>query len=236
MVDDRPRQGGLANLLSIPEAIQKGPAAPRLGSRERQASADWSCCKHSANFTSGRSKSPTTWAAWFRPTAERAIARASSSSCNRSSRCQQATSSPTCVAAQRRPAATSLERLAAKASTACRLHAAGSPSLGGALADLESGSIKKAATSHSSRPPRALAEVLAGLKSHDWAAKVGLTSIAIIILWQSLSPQAAANHSRSAAGGGVCHRLGVGRIAAGAVRRSARPPDRRIDACPLSTC
>src|SRR5262245_18123678 len=60
--------------------------------------------------------------------------------------------------------------------------------LGGALTDLESGSLKKAARSQE-QASAALAEVLAGLKSHDWAAKLGLTTIALIILWQSLAPK-----------------------------------------------
>src|SRR5262245_22780493 len=36
MVDDKPRQGGLANLLSIPEAIQKGLPLPQPESRQER--------------------------------------------------------------------------------------------------------------------------------------------------------------------------------------------------------
>ena len=53
---------------------------------------------------------------------------------------------------------------------------------------MKTGSVAKAAQSQQ-QAAQALAGVLAGLKSHDWAAKIGLVSIAIIVLWQGLAPR-----------------------------------------------
>jgi hypothetical protein len=61
-------------------------------------------------------------------------------------------------------------------------------SVEGALVDLQSGSVPKALQSQQ-QASAALGDVLAGLKNHDWAAKVGLGSILIIMLWQSFAPK-----------------------------------------------
>jgi MFS superfamily sulfate permease-like transporter len=187
MVDDRPRHGGLANLLSIPEAIKKGLPLPTWEARsdrevrlellqtfghlhERQAE----IAAHVGRLVSpSRSEDPSPEQVEqlkpFVPLQQAVIA--------------------DLLAAREKADLASLARLGGtngpdipgSMQQARR-------SLAGAAADLESGSVVKAANSQQ-QAASALAEVLAGLKNHDWAAKVGLTCIAIIILWQSLAPR-----------------------------------------------
>jgi MFS superfamily sulfate permease-like transporter len=187
MVDDRPRQGGLANLLSIPEAIKKGLPLPTWESgsdrqarlellqtfghlHERQAE----IAAHVGRLVSpGQSEDPSPEQSEqlkpFVPLQHAVIAEMQ--------------------AARQKADLALLERLGSQ--TNPELPAAmrqARRSLEGAAADLESGSMVKA-TNSQQQAASALAEVLADLKNHDWAAKVGLASIAIIILWQALSPR-----------------------------------------------
>src|SRR5262245_40262418 len=188
MVDDRPRQGGLANLLSLPEAIQKGLPFPRWESREERQT------RLEMLQTFGRLHERQSE---ITAHVERLVSvdQPSDPSPEQAQQLQpfvplQQGVLRDLVAARDQSNGEALARLdsgdddaglSASVQQARRV-------LGGALTDLESGSLKKAARSQE-QASAALAEVLAGLKSHDWAAKLGLTTIALIILWQSLAPK-----------------------------------------------
>lgn len=187
MVDDRPRQGGLANLLSIPEAIQKGLPLPT-----------W----EAGNDRQSRLELLQTFGLLHERQAEISahVGRLVSPGQNEDPSPEQLEQLKPFVPLQQAINA-DLRAAREKADLASLARLGGESghdlpgsmqqarrSLAGAIADLETGSIVKAANSQQ-QAASALAEVLAGLKNHDWAAKVGLTSIAIIILWQSLSPR-----------------------------------------------
>lgn len=57
-----------------------------------------------------------------------------------------------------------------------------------ALVDLKSRDLEAVPQSQE-KASQSLAAVLGSLKSHDWAAKVGLLSILVILMWQTLTPK-----------------------------------------------
>jgi MFS superfamily sulfate permease-like transporter len=187
MVDDRPRQGGLANLLSIPEAIRKGlpiPAQERKAERqarlellqtfgalhERQAEiaahVTRLVSRHDENTDEGHH---TEQLKPFVPLQQAILEDLTST------RARMESAPLGRLGEEDGPAVSDAAQQARRR-------------LEGALVDLKGGSIAQAAESQQFAAT-ALAEVLAGLKSHDWAAKVGICSILIIMLWQWVAPQ-----------------------------------------------
>jgi MFS superfamily sulfate permease-like transporter len=190
MVDDLPRRGGLNNLLSIPEAVQKGLPIPTWEKAEsRQARLEL--------------------LQTFGQLHERQVELASHIARLDPHGAEKEDHGPTAEETQRlKPFVAAQQAVAAdlntareKAERAALPHNGNSNSgkldeslrqarrsVEGALVDLESGSVAKALHSQE-QAVKALGEVLASLKNHNWAAKVGLASILIIMLWQWLAPK-----------------------------------------------
>jgi MFS superfamily sulfate permease-like transporter len=187
MVDDVPRRGGLANLLSIPEAIRKGLPLPTWEARtdrelrlellqtfghlhERQVE----IAAHVGRLVSpGQSDdSSTQQTEQLKPFVPR-----------------QKAVLDDLLAAREKADPTKLAQLDEQGnSNLVSSVTVARRSLEGAVKDLETGWIAKAARSQQ-EAATAIGAVLAGLKNHDWAAKIGLACIAIIILWQLAAPR-----------------------------------------------
>ena len=187
MVDDRPREGGLANLLSIPSAVWKGlPPPARESAAMRQARRDWlqqfgRLHERQAEIESHTSRllspqAPASQHSWG------------------ASRLNPFVPQQEALLAELRAAAKGVRSVtntdAGGGATAARDEAIGLAIQRGeqALADLQAHDPERVAQSQPAAS-QALAAVLAGLKDHAWAAKVGLLSIAIIIAWQGLAPR-----------------------------------------------
>lgn len=184
MLDDKPSHGGLANLLSIPEAIRKGLPLPKTETRElRQFRLELlqtfgqlherqvEIADHVGRLVSPHEMSSAEVIASelqpFIPLQQAIVTDF------RTIR-EKLESRPTGILDDEKGAA-----LTGSLQQARR-------SLTAALADLDGDTLEQAAEAQQ-QAAAALGEVLAGLKNHDWAAKVGLISIAIIVLWQSLA-------------------------------------------------
>jgi MFS superfamily sulfate permease-like transporter len=187
MVDDRPRENGLANLRSIPEAIWKGLPIPawepaerrhaRIGLlqtfgrlHERQSEID----SHTARLISRHgSARQHQWEADhlapFVPQQEQLVADLRKAAA-------EFRQSP--VALNNGERAAQVE--AAIASAIARAESA--------LSELQAHSVENVESTQADANA-ALAAVLARLKSHDWAAKMGLIAIAVIFAWQALAPR-----------------------------------------------
>jgi MFS superfamily sulfate permease-like transporter len=187
MVDDRPRENGLANIRSIPEAIWKGLPIPTLESaqvrserieflqlfgklHERQSEIEALVGRGTTHHGSEQQhRIEAEHLADFVPRQE-AIA-------------------GDLAAARKRLGDSSIgqaNRPQASALLAAVKQAQGDVER--ASADLSAHRLSDVETSQA-QAQRSLADVLASLKSHDWAAKIGLLSIAVIILWQSFAPK-----------------------------------------------
>lgn len=187
MVDDRPRENGLANLLSIPEAIWKGLPLPTWESTERrqaqtemlqlvgrlheqqseiESQVERLISKHGSQRQHAWESDHL---AEFVPRQQKVVREVHAVR-------DRFANSPIAQEQGKRATATAdaLTRAIRRAE--------------GALADLEARAVSRVETSQS-EANRALAGVLASLKNHDWAAKVGLVSILVIMLWQGLAPK-----------------------------------------------
>lgn len=184
MLDDKPSRGGLANVVSIPEAIRKGLPLPKTESGE---------------LRQFRLELLQTLGALHERQVENAdhVSRLVSPHEVQSEEMVASELHPfipiqQSIVADFRQLREKLDdqklgvldgekggNLSASVQQARR-------SLTAALSDLEGKTLEEAAESQQ-QAAAALGEVLAGLKNHDWAAKVGLMSIAIIVLWQSLA-------------------------------------------------
>lgn len=187
MVDDRPRASGLANLLSIPEALGKGLPLPVWEPADRRRARiellrqfgdlherQTEVTDHATRLVSRHAR-PAELAAEAKQlesfVAEQQRLVTAIVELKRQLLSGPLLGSPTAGAAQIQAGVSGAElKLAA------------------ALADLKADRPLDVPASQAAAS-KALAEVLASLKSHDWAAKVGLLSIAIIILWQGLAPR-----------------------------------------------
>ncbi|HZN34210.1 MAG TPA: SulP family inorganic anion transporter [Pirellulaceae bacterium] len=185
MVDDRPQGSGLANLISIPEAVVKGLPLPVLEPAERQAERTQllkqfgQLHERQAEVQShvGRiitrhgSERRHEWErdhlADFLPPQQALVKDLRAAQ-------QAAEQSKSGLGGDR------AEVLAAAVTRAVQ-------SAEAALADLEQQRLETVPASQA-QATQALVAVGASLKSHDWAAKVGLLSILIIMMWQALTP------------------------------------------------
>ena len=187
MVDDRPRENGVKNLLSIPEACWKGIPAGGLeaaelrqariqflrqfGSlHERQSQVEAHTARLITRYGSPRQHA---WEAEhlapYVPEQEELIADLRAAA-------EQLQTSP--VLQANGPRATALAD--ALQSALARSDQA--------LADLQAHRVEDVERSQAAASA-ALANVLSRLKSHDCAAGIGLISIGIIIVWQGFAPR-----------------------------------------------
>jgi MFS superfamily sulfate permease-like transporter len=187
MVDDRPRENGLANIASIPEAIWKGLPLPEL----EVASVRLDRTEFLQIFGRLHERQSEIEALVARGTTQHGTARQHQLEAERLAG----------FGPRQREIAADLGRVVA------RLEASPVARADGDRAEALMTSIRKAqrevnlaandlverrfeaVEASQSAASRALVEVLANLKSHDWAAKVGLLSIAVIIFWQSFAPR-----------------------------------------------
>ena len=189
MVDDKPRGGGLDNLLSIPEAIIKGAGIPRFHNQEvrefraqmlrtvgelhrLQVHLHEQTAEHTERFAAnGKEQTvaiqhPEHYAA-EQKTLFTQVTQVTQQLCdfeiqlNEENRSQQI-----CSAAN-----TAREKSQA------------------ALNDLEDPSLNDLALEAQQEAVLALDALLASLKNHIMAAEIGLLTLLVIILWQSFSPQ-----------------------------------------------
>jgi MFS superfamily sulfate permease-like transporter len=186
MVDDRPRENGLKNILSIPEAIWKGLPLPVLEPADRRtARAEFLLLfgrlherqaevqSHVGRMVSRHgSQEQHSWEkdhlADFLPQQEKLVADLHAAR-------QRVAESPIAADDDRAVAlSTALDRSIRSVEVA--------------LADLKLGRLEEVPASQA-KASQSLAVVLANLKSHDWAAKIGLLSILVIMMWQSLTPK-----------------------------------------------
>jgi hypothetical protein len=180
MVDDRPRENGLKNLLSIPEAMLKGLPLPTLEPPElRTAKTEFlqlfgqlhekqgEVESHVGRIISRHgSEKQHEWErdhlAEFVPQQEELVAELHAAR-------QRVANSPVASANGKRS-----EALQAALDRSVR-------SLEVALADLKARQ-PEAVPESQRKASQSLAAVLGSLKSHDWAAKVGLLSILVILM------------------------------------------------------
>lgn len=171
MVDDRPRHGALSNLLSIPEAITKGLPIPAWENHERRQMR-LVALQQLGNLHQRQSAIVATITR-LRPDATDT----------------HTDSSLIDLAVRERHILEEVQQIHAAADRnglpAAELGAA-QTALSRAIADLESPSHPKAAASVP-EAHAALAAALAELKNHDWAAKIGVLSILIIVVWQTFA-------------------------------------------------
>jgi MFS superfamily sulfate permease-like transporter len=187
MVDDRPRENGLKNLISIPEAIWKGLPLPVLEPAERRTARteflqlfgrlherQGEIQSHVGRMISRHgSQKQHEWEkdhlADFLPPQEKLVSDLHAAR-------ERVNTSPIANANGKR----------AEALTAALDRSIRSTEV--ALADLKERRLEEVPTSQA-KASQSLAAVLSSLKSHDWAAKIGLLSILVILMWQTLTPK-----------------------------------------------
>jgi MFS superfamily sulfate permease-like transporter len=183
MVDDRPRGNGLVNLMTIPEAIQKGLPIPVLEDRAlREAQTELlqlvgqlheeqSEVEAHLKRLLGAEEDGDELSEELEPhiTSQKKIVEGFARARDKAD------------AAVNGRATERANQIRAALATA-----------GGALetaaSDLVAGRAKSIFNSQR-QASKALAGVLSSFKSHDWAAKLGFLSIAVIILWQGMAPK-----------------------------------------------
>lgn len=172
MVDDRPQHSGLANLLSIPEAIAKGLPLPTWESRERRE-ARLAQLQQFGNLHQRQSElvnvMRSSQLAPDDPSANDPLANLAN------------LQRDILEEVQHSPGIQDDRALK-------ETRDAAEGALANALADLEFRSVTRSAESVGNAQA-ALESVLSQLKNHDWAAKIGALSIALIITWQAFAPK-----------------------------------------------
>jgi MFS superfamily sulfate permease-like transporter len=187
MVDDRPRESGLKNLRTIPEAVWKGLPLPVLEPADQRTSRteflqlfgrlherQGEVQSHVGRMISRHgTKAQHEWErdhlADFLPQ-QRALVQ------DLHAARTEFNDSPLAASGRETSQATksALDRSIR--------------TLEVALADLEARRLEEVPQSQA-KASQSLTAVLASLKSHDWAAKVGLLSILVIMMWQTLTPK-----------------------------------------------
>jgi MFS superfamily sulfate permease-like transporter len=187
MVDDRPRDGGVANLVSIPEAVAKGFRVPELGPfadrglrnahlhrlgglHERQEEIRELVGERVAGAPSSEE------AALERASLAPLVARQEDLSDDLKRFADEARGSELAVGttAAGRKFSAALDRAVATSDDA--------------LAALRSGDLPRVRQEQEDAA-NALAGLLSSLKRHDWAAAMGLLTIGTVVLWQSVTPK-----------------------------------------------
>ena len=186
MVDDSPKRNGLENILTLPSAIAKGLPWPELGSAEQR---QWQTqavrqvgqwhevqeeIREAVDETIGKAPTPEE-ANWETITLV-------SLTTKQSALLSDLEKLPAALSAHwSQSSARQLERRQTAATQAIA-------AVRQALADLEVGSLDHARTSQD-EAEAALVVLRGTLKNHDWAAKIGLLTIIVLIAWQLLAPQ-----------------------------------------------
>ncbi len=195
MVDDAPKGSGIANLVSIPEAVRKGLPIPDLGTtEERRARRDllqqigaiheqqvqlreWTAERFPAPNTSSEPQPPSDLSEGT-PTGDPQLEELAT-------RQQE-------LADRLRTLVELLEtrRIMEKVRDPAALSQATNESwerMRVAKADLQHGRGQEIRKSQAD-VQHSLEDVLAELKSHDWAAKIGLLTILSLVLWKTFVP------------------------------------------------
>ncbi len=187
MVDDTPKGSGLENLLTIPQAIQKGLPWPKFGTREQRAERT---DKLQAFGTLHN------WQVEIREEVGEVVPELAEEEDLTELEAEQlaeSAKSQTALNAELEKLVAELDAESATktADSAKKLRAAGQAALAAthqALQDLREKNIPEVRESQA-EADRAILQVEAGLKNHGLAAKIGLLTIAIILLWETATPK-----------------------------------------------
>jgi MFS superfamily sulfate permease-like transporter len=188
MVDDRPKEGGIANLLTIPQAIAKGFRVPELAPAETRGVRTEYLHRFGElherqeelrELVSERvSDNPSSHEALLEKASLESLIETQSDLLSDLRRTvTDAHASP--LASNGTAAAARFLKATGKAIS---VNAA-------ALAALEAGDLESV-RARQQNASDSLAAVTSSLKKHDWAAMLGLLTIATIVLWQSATPKA----------------------------------------------
>lgn len=184
MVDDKPRQGGLANLLSIPEAIAKGLPIPEMASKEirtarRELLQEFGQLHENQLVLETHVESVVSIQGSDAAHAAQAVF------------LHDHLNEQQKIIDRTKELLAKVETLDLKGVNGHDLQESIRKSLEtqqAALADMDAGRYDHAAASQRAAA-ESLTDVLAGLKNHQWAAKLGLLTIGIIVGWQLLIPK-----------------------------------------------
>ena len=206
MVDDAPKGNGIQNLASIPKAIQKGLPLPELGTAE-QRSARRDLLQQFGNLHEQQVQLRELAAEQISPAATEPPTAPDANPNLTASPHSLPLALPLLDKVQRKPLASKQQKLseelialvdqmesqdifrtvrdpvALKAATNHALE-----QLPIALNDLRQGHTEQVRASQAELQ-LSLENVLGELKNHDWAAKVGLLTIVILVLWNVFSPK-----------------------------------------------
>jgi len=203
MVDDAPKGNGIQNLVSIPEAIRKGLPMPELGTAQergarrdllkqfgalheqqvqlRELAAEWIPATFSATPQATEQTNEADHEADHQagPLPEKSERKALVEQ-------QQNLSEQFSLLVEKLDAEGVSETVRDPAALKAATHAS-LKQLPLALNDLQQGRAQQVRASQA-EVQRSLEKVLGELKNHDWAAKIGLLTIVVLILWKVLSP------------------------------------------------
>jgi len=196
MVDDAPKSNGMENLMSIPEAIQKGLPMPTLGTAEertarrdllqefgalheqqvqlRELVAEW--VPVTPQNTDDNQTAPAPQSSLPDDSPLEGLATKQQKLSERLSSLIRQLDTQGVSETVRDPAG--LKEATGQSLAQMRI----------ALSDLRQGHLDRVRTSQADTQYR-LKQVLSQLKNHDWAAKVGLLTILSMLLWKTLVPR-----------------------------------------------
>jgi MFS superfamily sulfate permease-like transporter len=187
MVDDRPRHSGLANLASMPEAIWKGLPLPRWETPERRRERIEFLQLFGRLHEEQREIKAEVLRVVTRHGSDERHAMEAEQLAIFIPRQRQLTAD--IREARERLAASTIVEANGRRADALEVAVQNVDSAANqALADLEAHRVESVDDSLAAADA-AVSDVLQSLKSHDWAAKVGLLSILVIIGWQTLIPK-----------------------------------------------
>lgn len=208
MVDDAPHGHGIDNLVSIPAAIQKGLVPVTLGEEtQREAQTEMLqrmgelhrrqelLAERVAEHVPHHHQEASAAAANHGHAGEEPAEKGASDAAPRDlvAELEQLTVQQQELIDEARQAVALLPTLhAPEAERTDRLQARGAAAISAmeaALADLQAGNID--GVNHTqTQAMNAVASVLGGLKNHGMAARIGLLTILVIVMWQSFAPKA----------------------------------------------
>ncbi len=195
MVDDVPKGSGLRNLMSIPDAIKKGLPVPELGTAEerraRRGLLQQFGVLHEQQVHLHESADELIPVTFQAPGHDDAVHHVTPSLPDQTQLAplalrQQGLSDQIAVLVEQ----LDFQGVSQTARDPKQLKEAAVQLLEQsrtALSDLQSGRAAHARASQA-EVEAGLATVLGELKNHDWAAKIGLLTILILVLWKTLSP------------------------------------------------
>ena len=196
MVDDAPKGSGIQNLASIPEAIQKGLPMPELGTvEERSARRDLLKqfgALHEQQVQLRELAAELIPATTQAPEHEQVAHHAEEPPLPDKSQLEPLAAKQQELSGQLTDLVEQLDTLGVseKVRDPVALKTAANESLeqiGLALGDLRQGRAGQVRASQANIQ-QSLENVLGELKNHDWAAKVGLLTILVLVFWKMFSP------------------------------------------------